>query len=143
MPVSVMCEAATAALRDSLVNSCSDKSSIMTNGMKDSIDNLQKKIMASTRRGLLSKIEYEEVNNYGQTVLENFKTKYIILKPNVNKGASSTSAASITPIASLSSSLTSSSSTPKSNGVNGNANGYDKKEQGELLGKGGTRGSGR
>lgn len=120
MPVSVVCEAASAALRESLANSCGgvDKgNSSGTNG-----DNLQSKLMANAKRVLLTKIEYEEVNNYGQTVLDALKTKYIILKPNVNNGASSSATVS---------SSASCSTTPKQISVNGNG-----QEQGEYKGTG-------
>lgn len=123
MPVSVVCEAASNALRESLANSCGvDKgsNSMGTIGLLDASDNLQSKFMASAKRVLLTKIEYEEVNNYGQTVLDTLKTKYIILKPNVNNGAST---------ATVSSASSSSTTTSKQNSVNGN--GHDKEQQGE------------
>lgn len=125
MPVSVVCEAASAALRESLANSCGvDKgnSSVGSNGLLDASDNLQSKLMASAKRVFLTKIEYEEVKNYGQTVLDTLKTKYIILKPNVNNGASSAT------VSSIASSSPTATTTSKQIGVNGI--GHDK-EQGE------------
>ncbi|KAL5292387.1 USP42 family protein [Megaselia abdita] len=123
MPVSVVCEAASAALRESLANSCGgvDKgnNSNGTNGFSDPGDAIQSKFNA--KRVLLQKIEYEEVSNYGQAVLDNLKTKYIILKPNVNNGASS---ATVSSIASSPTATT----TSKQNTVNGNKEQQDKNE---------------
>lgn len=102
MPVSVVCETAAsvnAALRESLGNgggggSCSaaanakqssssqpddSKQNGLTNN-GDDIDSLHGKLVASAKRVLLSKIDYEEVTNYGQSVLESLKSKYIVLK---------------------------------------------------------------
>lgn len=127
MPVSVVCEAANAAIRESLANSCGgsvDKGNNSTNGLLDVGDNLQSKLVASAKRVLLTKIEYEEVSNYGQTVLDTLKTKYIILKPNVNNGASSATVSSI-----ASSSSSTATNTSKQMSVNGN--GHDKEQQGE------------
>ncbi|TMW40587.1 hypothetical protein DOY81_014333 [Sarcophaga bullata] len=46
----------------------------------DDIDSLHGKLVASAKRVLLSKIDYEEVTNYGQSVLDSLKSKYIVLK---------------------------------------------------------------
>lgn len=48
--------------------------------------NLQNKLIASTKRILLTKIEYEEVSSYNQSVLDTLKSKYIILRPTNNNG---------------------------------------------------------
>ncbi|XP_046868131.1 ubiquitin carboxyl-terminal hydrolase 36 isoform X1 [Drosophila willistoni] len=42
--------------------------------------NLQNQIVASAKRVLLAKIEYEEVENYNDSVLDNLKTKYVVIK---------------------------------------------------------------
>lgn len=108
MPVSVVCETAAsvnAALRESLGSggSCSaaakQSSSATTSSSSqqddnkmnggsgsnaDDIDTLHGKLVASAKRVLLSKIDYEEVTNYGQSVLESLKSKYIVLKPSSN-----------------------------------------------------------
>ena len=102
MPVSVVCETAAsvnAALRESLGNgggggSCSaaanakqsssnqsdDSKQNGTSNNSDDIDSLHGKLVASAKRVLLSKIDYEEVTNYGQSVLDSLKSKYIVLK---------------------------------------------------------------
>lgn len=107
MPVSVVCETAAsvnAALRESLGSggSCSaaaKQSSSATSSQDDSkmngssvsnaddIDSLHGKLVASAKRVLLSKIDYEEVTNYGQSVLESLKSKYIVLKPTTNNNS--------------------------------------------------------
>ncbi|XP_046807209.1 ubiquitin carboxyl-terminal hydrolase 36 isoform X1 [Lucilia cuprina] len=106
MPVSVVCETAAsvnAALRESLGSgvSCSaaakqqqsttsssssassqQQDDKMNGGSNvDDIDTLHGKLVASAKRVLLSKIDYEEVTNYGQSVLDSLKSKYIVLKP--------------------------------------------------------------
>ena len=97
MPVSVVCETAAsvnAALRESLGNgggggTCSaaanakqsdDSKQNGTSNNSDDIDSLHGKLVASAKRVLLSKIDYEEVTNYGQSVLDSLKSKYIVLK---------------------------------------------------------------
>lgn len=137
MPVSVVCEAANAALRESLANSCGSSDKIGSNGNNSSeSENLQQKLVASAKRVLLTKIEYEEVSNYGQTVLDTLKTKYIILKPNVNNGASSSSAnaasisSSSSAIASSSTSSSNHTNTNKQASVNGN-NHHNNDREGE------------
>lgn len=101
MPVSVVCETAAsinAALRESLCSSgsCSaaakakqtsnqdDKDSCGAGGNADDMELLHDKLVASAKRVLLSKIDYEEVTNYGQCVLENLKSKYIVMNPSAN-----------------------------------------------------------
>ncbi|XP_073837188.1 ubiquitin specific peptidase 36 isoform X2 [Musca autumnalis] len=107
MPVSVVCETTAnvnAALREELFGSvagCSAAAAannkaaaddVKTNGNSllatDENDSLHGKLVASAKRVLLSKIEYEEVSNYGQSVLESLKSKYIVLKPStgINNG---------------------------------------------------------
>ncbi|XP_061392793.1 ubiquitin carboxyl-terminal hydrolase 36 [Musca vetustissima] len=99
MPVSVVCETTAnvnAALREELFGSAAGCSAAAnnkaaadeaktTNGSTglatDESDSLHGKLVASAKRVLLSKIEYEEVTNYGQSVLESLKSKYIVLKP--------------------------------------------------------------
>ncbi|XP_013107219.2 ubiquitin carboxyl-terminal hydrolase 36 isoform X2 [Stomoxys calcitrans] len=102
MPVSVVCETTAnvnAALREELFGSAGSGSSCSaaanakvvatddgkTNGSSasglDDSESLHGKLVASAKRVLLSKIEYEEVSNYGQSVLETLKSKYIVLKP--------------------------------------------------------------
>lgn len=127
MPVvSVVCEAANAAIRESLANcgGSADKgsNSVGMNGFSDPSENIQSKLVASAKRVLLTKIEYEEVSNYGQTVLDSLKTKYIILKPNVNNGASTATVSSI---------ASSPTATTTSKQLSVNGNGHDKEQQGE------------
>uniref|UniRef100_A0A1I8N771 Ubiquitin carboxyl-terminal hydrolase 36 n=1 Tax=Musca domestica TaxID=7370 RepID=A0A1I8N771_MUSDO len=104
MPVSVVCETTAnvnAALREELFGSATGCSAaannkapdeLKTNGSSvlgtDDNDSLHDKLVASAKRVLLSKIEYEEVTNYGQSVLESLKSKYIVLKPStgINNG---------------------------------------------------------
>ncbi|EDW69346.2 ubiquitin carboxyl-terminal hydrolase 36 isoform X1 [Drosophila virilis] len=50
-------------------------------------DNLQSQIVANAKRVLLAKIEYEEVENYHESVLAKLKSKYIVIKPDNNNGA--------------------------------------------------------
>lgn len=80
MPVSVVCDssAVTAAIRDSLATSASNGGCSKSG---DDSQTLQNKLVASAKRVLLTKIEYEEVNNYSQAVLDTLKSKYIVLKP--------------------------------------------------------------
>ncbi|KAH8242438.1 hypothetical protein KR032_006523 [Drosophila birchii] len=52
----------------------------------DDSGNLQSHIVANAKRILMAKIEYEEVPNYHDSVLENLKSKYIVIKPS-NPGA--------------------------------------------------------
>ncbi|XP_065362463.1 ubiquitin carboxyl-terminal hydrolase 36 isoform X2 [Calliphora vicina] len=105
MPVSVVCETAAsvnAALRESLGSggSCSaaanakqsssqqdDKMNGGSGNNADDIDTLHGKLVASAKRVLLSKIDYEEVTNYGQSVLDSLKSKYIVLKPSGNNNS--------------------------------------------------------
>lgn len=104
MPVSVVCEttaSVNAALRESLGSSgvsCSQAANAKatsaddgkTNGSStaaDDVDTLHGKLVASAKRVLLSKIDYEEVTNYGQTVLDTLKSKYIVLKPSANNNS--------------------------------------------------------
>lgn len=44
-------------------------------------NSLQSHIVANAKRILMSKIEYEEVPNYQESVLESLKSKYIVIKP--------------------------------------------------------------
>lgn len=57
-------------------------------GNDSATDNLQCQIVANAKRVLMSKIEYEEVENYHDSVLAKLKSKYIIIKPD-NNGATS------------------------------------------------------
>lgn len=50
-------------------------------------DNLQSQIVANAKRVLLAKIEYEEVENYHESVLAKLKSKYIVIKPDNNGAA--------------------------------------------------------
>ncbi|XP_055911165.1 ubiquitin carboxyl-terminal hydrolase 36 [Eupeodes corollae] len=139
MPVSVVCESSTAAnvnaaLRDSLANSSYGASSGGANSHHHD-ESLQNKLVASAKRVLLTKIEYEEVNNYNHSVLDTLKSKYIVLKPSPTPQqlSSSTSSsgngncgklnspAATTTTSSLSSS-SSSSSNQTTNNMNGNGN---------------------
>lgn len=108
MPVSLaVCETANvvnAALRESLGGGCvaaaaagrsgsgsgsnsaaaaasADEAKI---GDASTTDNLQSQIVANAKRILLAKIEYEEVENYHESVLAKLKTKYIVIKPDNN-----------------------------------------------------------
>lgn len=110
MPVSVVCEttaSVNAALRESLGSgggSCSAAANAKANSSSlhqddhkingsssshggDDADSLHGKLVASAKRVLLSKIDYEEVTNYGQSVLESLKSKYIVLKPSMNNNS--------------------------------------------------------
>lgn len=112
MPVSLaVCETANvvnAALRESLGSSCvvaataasrsgsggvggggsllgsSSGDEANTAGNDSATDNLQSQIVANAKRVLMSKIEYEEVENYHDSVLAKLKSKYIIIKPDNN-----------------------------------------------------------
>lgn len=64
-----ICESLSAALTTNL------------NSLKDD-KNFDNQLIVSTKRVLLSKIEYVPVQNYNSTVLNNLKTKYIVLKSN-------------------------------------------------------------
>lgn len=89
MPVSV-CEPVanvSAVLRESLGNgySSNGRNICKTGGVGDNYNAdddgcLQTKLAVTAKRVLLSKIEYEEVTNYGQSVLGALKSKYEILK---------------------------------------------------------------
>ncbi|XP_043650562.1 ubiquitin carboxyl-terminal hydrolase 36 [Drosophila teissieri] len=87
MPVSMaVCETANvvnAALRESLGgNSSAVGSSVdQAKSGEDSTGSLQNHIVANAKRILMAKIEYEEVPNYHESVLENLKSKYIVIKP--------------------------------------------------------------
>ncbi|XP_011203696.2 ubiquitin carboxyl-terminal hydrolase 36 [Bactrocera dorsalis] len=91
MPVSV-CEPVanvSAVLRESLGNgySSNGRNICKTGGVGDNYNAdddgcLQAKLAVTAKRVLLSKIEYEEVTNYGQSVLGALKSKYDILKAN-------------------------------------------------------------
>ncbi|XP_052845456.1 ubiquitin carboxyl-terminal hydrolase 36 isoform X1 [Drosophila gunungcola] len=88
MPISMaVCETANvvnAALRESLGASSSSADQAKTG--EDSAGNLQNHIVANAKRILMAKIEYEEVPNFHESVLENLKSKYIVIKPG-NPGA--------------------------------------------------------
>ncbi|XP_016969554.2 ubiquitin carboxyl-terminal hydrolase 36 isoform X1 [Drosophila rhopaloa] len=88
MPISMaVCETANvvnAALRESLGASSSSSDQAKTG--EDSAGNLQNHIVANAKRILMAKIEYEEVPNFHESVLENLKSKYIVIKPG-NPGA--------------------------------------------------------
>ncbi|KAH8351433.1 hypothetical protein KR059_002399 [Drosophila kikkawai] len=99
MPVSVaVCETANvvnAALRESLGVSVgvgsgggAARAAAAADEAKtgDDSGNLQSHIAASAKRILMAKVEYEEVPNYHESVLENLKSKYIVIKPS-NPGA--------------------------------------------------------
>ncbi|KAH8246213.1 hypothetical protein KR038_005211 [Drosophila bunnanda] len=99
MPVSVaVCETANvvnAALRESLGVSVgvgsgggAARAAAAADEAKtgDDSGNLQSHIVANAKRILMAKIEYEEVPNYHESVLENLKSKYIVIKPS-NPGA--------------------------------------------------------
>lgn len=64
-----ICESLSAALTTNL------------NSLKDD-KNFDNQLIVSTKRVLLSKIEYVPVQNYNSTILNNLKTKYIVLKSN-------------------------------------------------------------
>ncbi|XP_011183071.2 ubiquitin carboxyl-terminal hydrolase 36 isoform X1 [Zeugodacus cucurbitae] len=91
MPVSV-CEPVanvSAVLRESLGNgySSNGRNICKAGGVGDNYNAdddgcLQAKLAVTAKRVLLSKIEYEEVTNYGQSVLGALKSKYDILKAN-------------------------------------------------------------
>ncbi|XP_017048590.1 LOW QUALITY PROTEIN: ubiquitin carboxyl-terminal hydrolase 36 [Drosophila ficusphila] len=89
MPVSMaVCETANvvnAALRESLGGTSSTSADQAKTG-EDSSGSLQNHIVANAKRILMAKIEYEEVPNYHESVLENLKSKYIVIKPG-NPGA--------------------------------------------------------
>ncbi|XP_017012355.2 ubiquitin carboxyl-terminal hydrolase 36 isoform X1 [Drosophila takahashii] len=93
MPVSMaVCETANvvnAALRESLGGNSSSGGSSAADQAKageDSSGSLQNHIVANAKRILMAKIEYEEVPNYHDSVLDNLKSKYIVIKPG-NPGA--------------------------------------------------------
>jgi len=91
MPVSMaVCETANvvnAALRESLGgNSSAVSSTDQAKSGEDTNGSLQNHIVANAKRILMAKIEYEEVPNYHESVLENLKSKYIVIKPG-NPGA--------------------------------------------------------
>ncbi|KAH8270496.1 hypothetical protein KR018_010820 [Drosophila ironensis] len=100
MPVSVaVCETTNvvnAALRESLgvpvsSSSSSSASSVSVSASssvaeeakngKEEANSLQGHIVANAKRILMAKIEYEEVPNYQDSVLESLKSKYIVIKP--------------------------------------------------------------
>ncbi|TDG52767.1 hypothetical protein AWZ03_001000 [Drosophila navojoa] len=56
-------------------------------GDSSATDNLQSQIVANAKRVLLAKIEYEEVENYHESVLAKLKSKYIVIKPDNNGAA--------------------------------------------------------
>jgi len=104
MPVSLaLCETTAnvvnAALRESLggcvvaptsnrsgSGSAADESKTGGDG-DNSTDHLQSQIVASAKRVLFAKIEYEEVKNYNESVLAKLKSKYIVIEPDNNNGA--------------------------------------------------------
>lgn len=53
-------------------------------GDSSATDNLQSQIVANAKRVLLAKIEYEEVENYHESVLAKLKSKYVVIKPDNN-----------------------------------------------------------
>ncbi|XP_070854200.1 ubiquitin carboxyl-terminal hydrolase 36-like [Drosophila suzukii] len=85
MPVSMaVCETANvvnAALRESLGGNSSGSSADQAKAGEDSSGNLQNHLVANAKRILMAKIEYEEVPNYNESVLDNLKSKYIVIKP--------------------------------------------------------------
>ncbi|EDV51044.2 ubiquitin carboxyl-terminal hydrolase 36 isoform X1 [Drosophila erecta] len=92
MPVSMaVCETANvvnAALRESLGgnSSAAGSSADQAKSGEESNGSLQNHIVANAKRILMAKIEYEEVPNYHESVLESLKSKYIVIKPG-NPGA--------------------------------------------------------
>ncbi|KAH8415659.1 hypothetical protein KR222_007644 [Zaprionus bogoriensis] len=83
------CVAATAASRSGSVSgSAGDEA---RTGDDAASDNLQSQIVASAKRILLSKIAYEEVENYHESVLSKLKSKYIVIKPENHGAAASAS----------------------------------------------------
>ncbi|XP_037718733.1 ubiquitin carboxyl-terminal hydrolase 36 isoform X2 [Drosophila subpulchrella] len=90
MPVSMaVCETANvvnAALRESLGGNSAGSSADQAKAGEDSSGNLQNHLVANAKRILMAKIEYEEVPNYNESVLDNLKSKYIVIKPG-NAGA--------------------------------------------------------
>ncbi|XP_054732242.1 ubiquitin carboxyl-terminal hydrolase 36 [Anastrepha obliqua] len=90
MPVSIACDPVpnvSAVLRESLGNgySSNGRGICKSGGVGDNYINdndgcLHTKLAVAAKRVLLSKIEYEEVTNYGQSVLGALKSKYDVLK---------------------------------------------------------------
>ncbi|KAH8379928.1 hypothetical protein KR009_008085 [Drosophila setifemur] len=92
MPVSVaVCETANvvnAALRESLGvgiggggGSGGGAAGSEFKSAGDDSNTMQNHIVANAKRILMAKIDYEEVPNYHESVLENLKSKYIVIKP--------------------------------------------------------------
>lgn len=77
MPVSLVCESdVSSALHNSLSSSISH-SSITSSSQSE--QSLQNQLAASSKRVLLTKIDYEEVPNFTNSVHDTLKSKYIIL----------------------------------------------------------------
>ncbi|XP_032599261.1 ubiquitin carboxyl-terminal hydrolase 36 isoform X1 [Drosophila grimshawi] len=142
MPVSLaVCETTAnvvnAALRESL-GSCVARAALSadeaktSNGGGDgsstsgsSTDNLQSQIVANAKRVLLAKIDYEEVDNYHESVLAKLKSKYIVIKPDSNGGAASNGNGNY-------------NGSNKTNGKFGAGNGHDNNGNGNGIVNGGT-----
>lgn len=82
MPVSLICESQTdvsSAIRNTLSVELNNSANLHQNDT-----NVQKQFVATAKRALLSKIEYEEVNNFNHVVHDMLKTKYIVLRPSTS-----------------------------------------------------------
>jgi ubiquitin carboxyl-terminal hydrolase 36/42 len=111
MPVSVH------LLTDTLNNALSEKFT----SQKKTEDNFSEQLVASAKRVILTKIEYEETTQNHNNVLEKLKSKYTILKLNpalaadVKSNNGNSNGGNATQ-----SSYSNSSKQEKSNGLNGN-----------------------
>ncbi|XP_060652138.1 ubiquitin carboxyl-terminal hydrolase 36 [Drosophila nasuta] len=81
-------------------------------------DNLQSQIVASAKRVLFAKIEYEEVKNYNESVLAKLKSKYIVIEPDNNNKTNGAGK------------ITNSNGHDNNNGINQNGN---RKQQQQLM----------
>lgn len=123
MPVSLVCESQTdlsSAIRSSLSTGLNNGTHNGLNSMSSDSNSIQNQLVASAKRALLSKIEYEEVNNYNNSVQDTIKSKYIVLKPPTS--TSSTPSATVTSSASSNNvkSMVNGSGMDKSNNSTGN-----------------------
>lgn len=132
MPVTMVCESQSdisSAIRNSLSNGLNTNGN--HNGMHASAassssatdTSLQNQFVASAKRALLNRIEYEEVNDFNNTVHDTLKSKYIVLKPSASSSQSSTTTTTTTMMTTTSVAATStatSTSTITSHNTNNN-----------------------
>lgn len=81
----------TSAIRNSLSSSLNNGTHNGLNSLSGDTASLQNQLAASSKLALMSPVDYEEVNNFNNSVQDVLKSKYIVLKPQPTSTTSSSS----------------------------------------------------